>query len=322
MGSTVSWRGVTEGSGLELKAVKMSLSDCEWECTSNTSGTSARGEEAFARKKAGVQKGELNSQLIEYINEWRKTREKDEEELRKLKEKQARRKEIRAEQERVINKHKKEDEDRMRREEGERREQEAMEKKTRLEEAEVKRQAMLELQKTKARDGRGETAAVGAMSEARREMSKTKEQLEEEKNLALSIRIKSINFDLLDSYELGKKAEELYNVVVALETEKYDMEQRAGEQDYELTELKERQRLQLRQRAVKKGLDPEALSGKHPPKVRMYSKYERRMDTRTYEDRKTLYEGGWEVIRGSLLEQMWTDKFEEWGRRHVIRLPR
>ena len=61
---------------------------------------------------------------------------------------------------------------------------------------------------------------------------------------------------------------------------------------------------------------------RHPPKVRMYSKYERRMDTRTYEDRKTLYEGGWEVIRGSLLEQMWTDKYEEWGRRHVRRLPR
>ena len=303
----------------------MSLSDCEWECTSNTSGTSARGEEAFARKKAGVQKGELNSQLIEYINEWRKTREKDEEELRKLKEKQARRKEIRAEQERVINKHKKEDEDRMRREEAERREQEAREKKKQMEEAEVKRQAMLELQKTKAREGRGEKAvgqAVGAMSEARREMSKTKEQLEEEKNLALSIRIKPINFDLLDSYELGQKAKELYNVVVALETDKYDMEQRALNQDYELTELKERQRLQLRQRAVKKGLHPEALSGKHPPKVRMYSKYERRMDTRTYEDRKTLYEGGWEVIRGSLLEQMWTDKYEEWGRRHIVRLPR
>ena len=310
---------------MKLTTIKMSLSDCEWECTSNTSGTSARGEEAFARKKAGVQKGELNSQLIEYINEWRKTREKDEEELRKLKEKQARRKEIRAEQERVINKHKKEDEDRMRREEAERREQEAREKKKQMEEAEVKRQAMLELQKTKAREGRGEKAvgqAVGAMSEARREMSKTKEQLEEEKNLALSIRIKPINFDLLDSYELGQKAKELYNVVVALETDKYDMEQRALNQDYELTELKERQRLQLRQRAVKKGLHPEALSGKHPPKVRMYSKYERRMDTRTYEDRKTLYEGGWEVIRGSLLEQMWTDKYEECGRRHIVRLPR
>ena len=34
-----------------------------------------------------------------------------------------------------------------------------------------------------------------------------------------------------------------------------------------------------------------ALTGKYPPKIRMYSKYERRTDTRTYEDRKKLYEG-------------------------------
>lgn len=27
------------------------------------------------------------------------------------------------------------------------------------------------------------------------------------------------------------------------------------------------------------------------PKIRMYSKYERRTDTRTYEDRRKLYEG-------------------------------
>ena len=248
----------------------MSLSDCEWECTSNTSGMSAKGEEAFARKKAGVQKGELNSLLIEYINEWRKTREKDEEELRKLKEKQLRRKEVRAEQERVINAHKKEDEDRLRKEEMDRREAEVSDKKKQLEEAEVKRQAMLELQKKTGNKRDKASVAMGAMSEARREMSKTREQLEEEKNLALSIRIKPIDLDVLDSYELEQKATELYNIVVALETDKYDMEQRALNQEYELTELKERQRLQLRQKAVKKGLDPDALSGKHPPKVRMY----------------------------------------------------
>ena len=99
--------------------MKMSLSDCEWECTSNTSGTSARGEEAFARKKAKEQqKGKLNSLLIEFIIEWRKIREKDEEELSKLKEKQLRRKEVRAEQKRAISMHKKEDEDTGQAEEG------------------------------------------------------------------------------------------------------------------------------------------------------------------------------------------------------------
>ena len=45
------------------------------------------------------QKEALNATLKEYISEWRATREKEEEELKKLKEQQARRKEIRAEQE-------------------------------------------------------------------------------------------------------------------------------------------------------------------------------------------------------------------------------
>merc|ERR1711868_95107 len=61
-------------------------------------------------------------------------------------------------------------------------------------------------------------------------------------------------------------------------------------------ELKERQKAQLRAKALKKGLDPEALTGKYPPKIRMYSKYERRTDTRSYDDRKKKYEGGWEVV--------------------------
>merc|ERR1719237_1849788 len=46
--------------------------------------------------------------------------------------------------------------------------------------------------------------------------------------------------------------------------------------------------------------------------IRMYSKYERRTDTRTYEDRKKLYEGGWEVIRAESLDAIWKEKFEEW----------
>merc|ERR1712156_1236600 len=41
----------------------------------------------------------------------------------------------------------------------------------------------------------------------------------------------------------------------------------------------------------KRGKTMMALTGKYPPKIRMYSKYERRTDTRTYEDRRKLYEG-------------------------------
>merc|ERR1711965_962650 len=75
----------------------------------------------------------------------------------------------------------------------------------------------------------------------------------------------------------------------------------------DLKELKERQKAQLRQKALKKGLDPEALVGKYPPMIRMYSKYERRTDTRTYDDRKKLYEGGWEVIRAESLDAIWKE---------------
>merc|ERR1711902_129682 len=53
---------------------------------------------------------------------------------------------------------------------------------------------------------------------------------------------------------------------VALETDKYDYEQRQLDQDYEFKELAERQKLQLRNKAIKKGLDPESFTQKHPPK--------------------------------------------------------
>lgn len=59
----------------------------------------------------------------------------------------------------------------------------------------------------------------------------------------------------------------------------------------QLKELKERQKQQLRHKALKKGLDPEALTGKYPPKIQVASKYERRVDTRSYGDKKKLFEG-------------------------------
>ena len=46
------------------------------------------------------------------------------------------------------------------------------------------------------------------------------------------------------------------------------------------------------------------------------------MDTRTFEDQKTLYDGDWEAVQASKVEQLWTEKYEEWAKRHVRRLPR
>merc|ERR1711863_94875 len=241
-------------------------------------------------------KEELNNQLKEYISEWRKTREKEEDELSKLKEKQAKRKEIRAEQEKKLNQQKREEEEKLKKEEGERKAKEAEEKK--------------------------KSVAGGPISDARKELSKTKEQLEEEKKIALSIRIKPLDLEALDSDEMKGKVEELFKTIIQLETDKYDYEQRKLTQELDLKELKERQKAQLRAKALKKGLDPEAFTGKYPPKIRMYSKYERRTDTRTYDDRKKLYEGGWEVVRAEHLEASWKEKYDEFSKRPAKKLPK
>merc|ERR1712110_86700 len=253
-------------------------------------------------------KEELNNQLKEYISEWRKTREKEEDELSKLKEKQAKRKEIRAEQEKKLNQQKREEEEKLKKEEAERKAKEAEEKKKRLEEAEAKRQEMLEAQKAQKADAneKKKSVAGGPGNDARKELSKTKEQLEEEKKIALSIRIKPLELEAMDSDEMKTKAEDLFKIIVQLETDKYDYEQRKLIQELDLKELKERQKAQLRAKALKKGLDPEALTGKYPPKIRMYSKYER----------------GWEVVRAEHLEASWKEKHDEWSKRPSKKLPK
>merc|ERR1711936_34835 len=224
----------------------------------NTRSSESTKKSTVTADEEAKQKEALNATLKEYISEWRATREKEEEELKKLKEKQAKRKEIRAEQEKKLNQAKKEEEEKLRKEEADKRAAEAEEKKKRLEEAEAKRQEMLDAQKADKAGAASKKSTAGTEgNDVRKEMTKTKEQLEEEKKIALSIRIKPLALEEMDTDDLKAKANELFNIVIQLETDKYDY-------------------------ALKKGLDPEALVGKYPPMIRMYSKYERRTDTRTY----------------------------------------
>jgi len=303
------------------------MSDEEYAEEESLSNTSKKGEGNFLKARGEAKKGELDEQLKEYINEWRKQRAKEEEELKKLKEKQAKRKEIRAEQEKKLAQQKKEEEDRMRKEEAEKKAQEAEEKRKKLEEAEKKRQEMMKAQKEKMGPAGGgksknKDSGMGNVADVRREMTKTKEQLEEEKKISLSIRIRPLELDDMDIDSLKSKAKELWELIVKLETERYDLEEKVKRQDYDLKELKERQRQQNKQKAIKLGLDPEALTGKYPPKIRMYSKYERRTDTRTYDDRRKLYEGGWDVLYAELLEKTWKEKMDEWTGRAKSKLPK
>merc|ERR1719474_2028686 len=112
---------------------------------------------------------------------------------------------------------------------------------------------MLDAQKADKAGAAAKKSTAGTEgNDARKEMTKTKEQLEEEKKIALSIRIKPLDLKAMDT--------ELFNIVIQLETDKYDYEQKRQQQERDL-------------QALKKGLDPEALVGKYPPMIRMYSKY-------------------------------------------------
>ena len=89
----------------------------------------------------------MDAQLQEYINEWRKQRAKEENELLKLKEHQVKRKALRQQEEKRMAEKKKQEEARMKREAEEKKQKEQEEKLKRLEEIERRKQLTLQAQK-------------------------------------------------------------------------------------------------------------------------------------------------------------------------------
>ncbi|KAL3225922.1 hypothetical protein MRX96_025394 [Rhipicephalus microplus] len=285
--------------------------------------------EMLMEEKLRKKKEEEEEMWAEYLEQRKKQRAKEEEELRKLKERQAKRKAQRAEQEAKLMEFKKKQEEQRIKEMEEKKAREAEAKRKRLEEAEKKRQAMLAAKEKREQEPvkpnfvitkrEGDEMAGSALGSsgfdkfanimyARGEMGKTKEQMEEDKKAILSFRIKPLEIEGLTVEQLREKAKQLWERVVSLESEKYDLEERQKRQDYDLKELAERQRQINRSRALKKGLDPEALQGKHPPKIQVASKYERRTDRRTFVDKRELFSGGLEAMIDAESEKQWEEK--------------
>ncbi|GFY42979.1 troponin T, skeletal muscle [Trichonephila inaurata madagascariensis] len=324
--------------------------------------------ELAMEEKLRKKKEEDEAMWAEYIEQWRKQRSKEEEELRKLKERQARRKVTRAEQEKRMMELKRRQEEQRQREIEEKKQKEAEAKRKRLEDAEKKRQAMLEEQK-KMKEGvkpnfviqkkeggapimtahAGGFDKMSTVEQARAEMSKSKEQLAEDKQIALTYRVKPLNIEGLGSEKLRSTAEELWAKIVTLESEKYDLEDKMKRQDYDLRELTERQKQINRQKALKKGIDPAEAEGKHPPKIQVASKYERRLDRRTfaikkswfeepkihvaskferrvdrrtYVDKKSLFDGGLEKTVKEQMEKSWAERMNTFKERGPKQLPK
>jgi troponin T len=70
---------------------------------------------------------------------------------------------------------------------------------------------------------------------ARSEMNKTKEQLAEDKEIAISIRVKPLDIEGLSVDKLKQKAAQLWDLIVQLESDKYDLEERQKRQDYDVS---------------------------------------------------------------------------------------
>lgn len=244
----------------------------------------------------------------ELLAENKKLQNAMEEEIQELRERSERRKKERLEEEQVMAQKRQEEEARRKGDEEERKRKKEEEDNSRTKDR-AEKMAQMEKFKhtlgkpnfviTKRDDVPGKPADEGEEEEVKEK--KSKEQLESEKRAILAQRVQPLAIDGFDAGKLSEKAKELHKDVYRLEGERYDLEKRFKEQQYDMMELAERAR-QINKvgkgglKRVQLGQDDdvdkiqEQFAGA-PAKVEMYSKYERQMDKRQYGDKKVVFVG-------------------------------
>lgn len=84
-----------------------------------------------------------------------------------------------------------------------------------------------------------------------------------------------------------------------------------------MKELMERQKQINKNKALKMGLDIEDLSSNIPPKVRLASKYERKVDRRSFTEKTSLFDGGYVENIEKSKERQWEDKVNQFKEGHA-----
>merc|ERR1711983_59920 len=144
-------------------------------------------------------------------------------------------------------------------------------------------------------------------------MSKADQEYED----ALNRVVKPFDVKTMDQDQLKKKVEELYDVFTNLINDKINLNKRIVEQDTILKSLREKLNEILDAKAAKKNqIDMHKFypgkKSSHPPKMQIFSKYDNRKGTRSYDERKEMYDQGTDIIRPKMLESMWEEKFAAW----------
>jgi len=235
--------------------------------------------------------------MLNYEEKRRIEKEKEDEDLRALKEKQARRQQEREEEEKLLAERRREEEERRKADE-EARKAKAEEIKARKDEEKKKRLAAMQgLQQTAItldipkKDPKDDKFDKFGNVVKKVEKKETKEEHEQNKAKHMKSVVGEPNFSGMNLVDLKKRVTDMHARISKLEAARYDLEKRTDRQEYDLKELNERQRQMHRNKALKKGLDPdEAANTRHPPKMPTASKYDRQKDRRSYGDRRTLFE--------------------------------
>merc|ERR1739840_48859 len=150
-----------------------------------------------------------------YIDEWRDRRQKELDELSKLKEKQAKRRVLRAEEEKKLIEQKKIEEDQEQEQEQEAKKIEQEEKKKKLEEEEKARLEKAARAKTKKTEVKKSQVVRGGI-----DSGKTKDQIVEEKKAALNVRCPPITgAEEWGQSEIIAKINDLWKQIGKRETE-------------------------------------------------------------------------------------------------------